>query len=217
MTVTDRAGGGLPAWWGPLRERALAVRAGDLPEPRAPVGAGRPGAVLILFGQQEATGPDVVIIERAATLRNHAGQCAFPGGGTEAGDDGPAGTALREAAEEIGLRPATVEVVATLPELWLNVSSYLVTPVLAWWREPHPVSALDPGEVARVERLPVAELADPAHRFQVRHASGYVGPAFRTRSMLIWGFTGAIVDLLLEFGGWAVPWDRDRVEPLTSP
>jgi 8-oxo-dGTP pyrophosphatase MutT (NUDIX family) len=210
-------GDGLPAWWTPLRDRVLSVRASDFPTPPPPASAGRPGAVLILLGQQEATGPDVVIIERAAMLRNHAGQCAFPGGGTEPGDAGPSGTALREAAEEIGLRPDTVEVVATLPELWLSVSSFLVTPVLAWWREPHPVTALDPGEVARVERLPIAELADPAHRFRVRHPSGYVGPAFRTRSMLIWGFTGAIVDLLLEFGGWTRPWDRDRVEPLTSP
>lgn len=205
---------GLPAWWTPLRGWAATVRASDFPAP-PPAAAGRPGAVLILLGEQEATGPDVVIIERAATLRNHAGQCAFPGGGTEPDDAGPAGTALREAAEEIGLRPGTVEVVATLPPLWLNVSSFLVTPVLAWWREPHPVTALDPGEVARVERLPLAELADPAHRFRVRHRSGYVGPAFRTRSMLIWGFTGAIVDLLLRFGGWSVPWDADRVEPLS--
>ncbi len=154
------------------------------------------------------------MIQRAATLRDHPGQCAFPGGGTEPDDDGPQATALREANEEIGLRTDTVEVVSTLPELWLSVSKFRVTPVLAWWRAPHPVAAADPGEVARVSRLPVAELIDPTNRFRVRHSSGYVGPAFRVHDMLIWGFTGSIVDKLLDLAGWSVPWDVGRIEAL---
>ncbi|MGA8114918.1 MAG: CoA pyrophosphatase [Actinocatenispora sp.] len=197
--------------------------------PRRDARPGRTSAVLVLLGEppagtgdrvtvpgHEHGGPDLVMIERAASLRNHAGQCAFPGGGTEEGDGGPVGTALREAAEEIGLRPDTVEVVAVLPELWLAVSNFLVTPVLAWWREPHPVSALDPVEVARVARLPIAELAHPDNRFRVRHSSGFVGPAFRVRDMLIWGFTGGVVDRLLDLAGWSVPWDTSRVEPLPA-
>lgn len=206
----------LPAWWTPLRQRVAALRATDFPAPPPPPGVGRPGAVLILLGEQTGTGPDVTVIERAATLRNHAGQCAFPGGGTEPGDDGPAGTALRESAEEIDLRPATVRVVATLPPLWLSVSDFVVTPVLAAWRQPHPVRAVDAGEVARVARLPLAELADPAHRFRVRHSSGYIGPAFLVRDMLIWGFTGGLLDRLLELGGWARPWDAGRVRRLPA-
>lgn len=205
---------GLPAWWHPLRERVAGISPADFTGDRRPAdGGGRPGAVLILLG---GTAPYVVVTERAATLRSHAGQCAFPGGGAEPADDGPAGTALRESAEEIGLRPDTVEVVAALPELYLAVSHFLVTPVLAWWREPHPVRALDPAEVARVALLPVAELADPANRFRVHHPSGYVGPAFRVDAMLIWGFTGALLAALLDLGGWARPWDTDRVEPLPA-
>lgn len=203
----------LPEWFGPLADRVAPLSAADFPRAVRPTGDGRSGAVLILLGDGD-TGPDLVMIERAATLRDHAGQCAFPGGGAEPGDDGPAGTALREAAEEIGLRPETAEVVAVLPELHLSVSRFNVTPVLAWWREPHPVTALDPGEVARVARLPVAALADPANRFRVRHQSGYVGPAFRVDGMLVWGFTGGIVAALLDLAGWSRPWDETRVEAL---
>ncbi|HEY3507079.1 MAG TPA: CoA pyrophosphatase [Actinocatenispora sp.] len=203
----------LPEWFGPLLDNVAPLRAADFPRAVRPTGEGRSGAVLILLGAGE-TGPDLVMIERAATLRDHAGQCAFPGGGAEPGDDGPAGTALREAAEEIGLRPDTAEVVAVFPELYLSISRFNVTPVLAWWREPHPVTALDAGEVARVARLPIAALADPANRFRVRHRSGYVGPAFLVDDMLVWGFTGGIVATLLDLAGWARPWDESRVEPL---
>jgi 8-oxo-dGTP pyrophosphatase MutT (NUDIX family) len=177
--------------------------------------------VLILLGEggegsDRRPAIDLVMTERPATMRSHPGQCAFPGGSVDPTDGGPVDTALREAAEEIGLRRDTVEVVATLPELWLSVSDFLVTPVLAWWRRPHPVGPVDVAEVARVSRLPVAALADPANRFRVRHRSGWMGPAFRVNGMLVWGFTGGIVAKLLELGGWERPWDPDRVEPLPA-
>ncbi len=210
---------GLPGWWSPLRERVATMRAADIGRFAVPVGTGRRSAVLILLGESPAGGAapvDLVMTERPATMRSHPGQCAFPGGSVDEGDGGPVDTALREAAEEIGLRPAGVAVVATLPELWLSVSDFLVTPVLAWWREPHPVGPVDTAEVARVSRLPVAALADPANRFRVRHPSGYTGPAFRVDGMLVWGFTGGIVAKLLELGGWERPWDTDRVEPLPA-
>jgi 8-oxo-dGTP pyrophosphatase MutT (NUDIX family) len=215
----------LPAWWSPLRERAATMRAADVGRFAVPVGGGRRSAVLILLGESgegsdqaagHGPGIDLVMTERPATMRSHPGQCAFPGGSVDPADGGPVDTALREAAEEIGLRRDTVEVVATLPELWLSVSDFLVTPVLAWWRRPHPVGPVDAAEVARVSRLPVAALADPANRFRVRHRSGWMGPAFRVDGMLVWGFTGGIVAKLLELGGWERPWDPDRVEPLPA-
>jgi hypothetical protein len=103
-------------------------------------------------------------------------------------------------------------VVATLPRLWIPVSGYVVTPVLAWWHEPHPVAPMDLAEVARVERVPVAELVDPANRVRVRHPSGYVGPAFHVRDMLVWGFTAGILNTLLDLAGWTQEWDESRVE-----
>ena len=84
-------------------------------------------------------------------------------------------------------------------------------PVLAYWREPGEVRAVDPAETAVVARVAVAELVDPANRGRVRHSSGYVGPAFQVAELLVWGFTAGLVDVLLELGGWAVPWDEDRI------
>jgi 8-oxo-dGTP pyrophosphatase MutT (NUDIX family) len=149
-------------------------------------------------------------------MRNHAGQPAFPGGATDPGDVDAAATALREAAEEVGLISDSATVVATLPRLWIPVSGYVVTPVLAWWHAPHAVGPMDPAEVAEVQRLPIAELVDPANRLRVRHPSGYIGAAFDVRGMLVWGFTAGILNTLLELGGWAVPWDAHRVADLPS-
>ena len=72
----------------------------------------------------------------------------------------------------------------------------------------------DIGEVAAVERIPVADLADPAHRFMFRHPSGRTGPAFHIGSMLIWGFTALLVDRLLALGGWERPWDPRDIRAL---
>ena len=130
------------------------------------------------------------------------------------GDADLAATALREAEEEVGLDPDSVTVVAQLPKLWIPVSDFVVTPVLAWWRRPHEVHPRQPAEVAHVARLPVSELVDPANRLSVRHPSGWVGPAFQVRGMLVWGFTAGVIGALLEMGGWAVPWPADRVADL---
>jgi 8-oxo-dGTP pyrophosphatase MutT (NUDIX family) len=207
-----------PGWLGPLLRSVGSASAADflrVGAPPAPAGGGRRSAVLILFGSGP-DGPDLLLIERSAGLRKHAGQPAFPGGAMDPGDDGPEGTALRESAEEVGLDASGVQVVALLPELFLPPTGFLVTPVLAWWHTPAPVGVVDPDEVARVERVPVAELADPANRCRVRGPSGYAGPAFLVRGMVVWGFTAAVLDRVLELGGWARPWDPDDVRDLPA-
>ena len=134
-----------------------------------------------------------------------------PGGAIDAGDGGPVGAALREAAEEVGLDPSGVDVVGTLPEAFIPRTGFRVVPVLAWWRRPSAVAPVDAAEVAAVERVSVAELADPAARLMVRVPDGRTSPAFRVRGMLIWGFTAALVDRLLALGGWEKPWDATAV------
>lgn len=206
----------VPDWWEPLLTRARQSRAEDFTRwPAQPDGA-RPSAVLVLLGESGpgGGGPDVLLAERAATMRTHAGQVAFPGGVSEPGDPDPPATALREANEEVGVEPGTVTVLAQLPPLWIPVSDFLVTPVLAWWHAPHPVHPRDPAEVSRVARLPVRDLVDPANRMLVRHPSGYVGPAFQVAGMLVWGFTAGVLATLLELAGWAKPWPTDRVDDL---
>nr|WP_155353897.1 CoA pyrophosphatase [Acrocarpospora macrocephala] len=180
---------------------------------RPPAEGGRPAAVLMLFGDGPY-GPDVLLIQRSSNGRNHAGQPAFPGGGLEPQDAGPIEAALREAAEETGLDPTGVTVVGTMPELYVWRSDYRVTPVLGWWHTPCAVHAASPNEVASVERVPIAELVDPANRLKLRHPSGFAGPAFRVRGLLVWGFTAGVLDGLLAASGFELPWDKSRVEDL---
>ncbi len=205
----------VPGWLQPLADALPSVRPEQLSRFLPPDTGGRSSAVLVLFGEGP-DGPDLLLIERAHTMRSHAGQPAFPGGAQDPEDDGPVGAALREAGEEVGLDPASVEVIGTLPALWLAPSGFVVHPVLAWWRAPHPVRVVDEAEVAAVVRVPVAELVDPANRLQVTHPSGWVGPAFRVRGLLVWGFTAGLLDRLLELGALAVRWDRTRVELLDA-
>jgi 8-oxo-dGTP pyrophosphatase MutT (NUDIX family) len=182
---------------------------------RPPAGGGRAAAVLILFGDGPG-GPDLLLVQRSSSLRQHAGQPAFPGGVIDATDQGPVGAALREAAEEALVDPAGVDVLAVLPELFISRSGFSVTPVLAWWRRPAPVGPGDPAEVSAVARIRVAELADPANRLAIRYPSGQAGPAFRSAGMLIWGFTALVVDRLLALGSWERPWDAGHPEDLPA-
>ena len=203
----------------PEHVRRLALSAGDLPlwhRHGQPSPSARRSAVLILFGEA-AHGPDVLLIEKSAHLRSHAGQPAFPGGGEEPGEQYPVGTALREAHEEVGVDPTAVRVVTTLPQLFLGPSDNLVVPVVGWWDDPREIATGDPREVARVARVPLAELVDPANRFRVRHPAGYVGPAFGVAGMVVWGFTAALLDAVLEAAGLSRPWDASDVRPLAVP
>lgn len=204
-----------PVWLDPLRSAVRSVGPEQLSRAPAPEEGGRDSAVLILFGEGPE-GPDVLLMQRADAMRSHAGQPAFPGGAADPGDAGPAGTALREAAEEVGVRADGVTVLAELPPLYLPPSGYLVTPVIGWWHEPSEVGVVDPAETASVARVPISELVDPGNRFCSRHPSGYVGPSFAVRGMLVWGFTAGLLDGVLTLGGWTRPWNRDDVRELPA-
>jgi len=203
--------GPAPAWLCQLAAAAQTMEISPLLAP--PAAGGRPSAVLVLFGDGPS-GPDLLLIQRGPGLRLHAGQPAFPGGAIDAGDEGPVATALREAAEEVGVDPAGVDVIGTLPEAFIPPTGFRVIPVLAWWRQPCAVAPVGTGEVAAVERVSLTELADPAVRLMVHGPRGFILPAFRVRGMLIWGFTAALVDRLLAFGGWERPWDAAKVVDL---
>ncbi len=203
----------IPAWLQPLAEAIPTVQGSHFTRFLPPAEGGRDSAVLILFGEG-ADGPDLLLIERAATLRSHAGQPAFPGGAQDPEDTGPVAAALREAQEEVGLRPESVDVLGVLPALYLPPSGFVVHPVVAWWRDPHPVDVVDTAEVAAVARVPLAELTDAENRFRITHSSGLIGPAFDVRGMVVWGFTAGLIAGLLTLAGWELPWDRDRLREL---
>lgn len=93
----------------------------------------RPAAVLVLVSPGEDDEAEVLLIERASYDGPHSGQVAFPGGAAEDGDVDAAGTALREAQEEVHLDPAAagVEIIGQLDEVTIPVSGFAVRPVLA--------------------------------------------------------------------------------------
>lgn len=212
LTVAD-----LPHALQPLRRRLDRVSPEELIRFAPPAGeAPRQSAVLVLFGEDSGEA-DVLIIERSAQLRSHAGQPAFPGGAVEPEDLNAIGTALRESQEETGLDPAGVAPFATLPHMWLPPSGFVVTPVLGWWRHPSPVWPADPAEVAGVHRVLVSDLVNPSNRVQVSHPSGYRGPGFMVNGMLVWGFTAMLLDWILALGGWEQQWEHQaRTVPFDS-
>ncbi|MFI9720733.1 NUDIX hydrolase [Streptomyces sp. NPDC052396] len=205
---------GLPGWLQPVARGLEVVRPEQLSRFLPPETGGRQSAVLVLFGEGDR-GPELLLMERAGTLRSHAGQASFPGGALDPEDGDPADgglvrAALREAEEETGLDPSGVQVFGVLPQLYIPVSGFVVTPVLGWWHSPSEVRPVDPAETARVFMAPIAELADPAHRAMAVHPSGHRGPAFTLGTGLIWGFTAGVIDRILHHAGWERPWDTQR-------
>lgn len=127
-------------------------------------------AVLVALVQRPS-GLQVLLTQRTAHLRDHAGQISFPGGRAEPEDASLAATALREAQEEVGLLPQSVEIIGQLP-VYTTVTRYVVTPVVALV-QPQATLALDSFEVAEAFEVPLAFLMNPAnHQRHVFEASG---------------------------------------------
>ncbi len=190
---------------------------------------GRDAAVLVLFSgpaSAQANGAlpddppdeaDLLLTVRAATLRHHAGQAAFPGGASDPGDDGPVATALREAREETGIDTGRLHPLATLERTFIAPSGFHVVPVLAYSPDPGPVAVVDPAETAIVARVPVRAFINPANRLTVYRRTfsrRFAGPAFLLNEMLVWGFTGQVISAILDVAGWAKPWDTSDVREL---
>ena len=100
----------------------------------------------------------LVFTRRAKTVEHHKGQVSFPGGGRNRGETSPEETALREAKEEIGLKPEEVRLLGRLNDI-VTITRYRVTPVVGvapWPYEFH----LEPAEVERVFTIPLLWLAD---------------------------------------------------------
>lgn len=147
----------VPPWAEQLRRRC----GPDRPwADRHPVqGTARDAAVLVLL-TDSPDGPTVLLTERTPDLTDYPGQLVFPGGAADAADRGPVATALREATEEIGLDPSSVQVLGTLPTMVLPESGFLMTPVLAWSPRPVFTGPLNLTEVSTVSSKALG--ADPA-------------------------------------------------------
>ena len=165
-------------------------------------------AVLVLMTDEPD--PRMTFIERSQSLRNHAGQIAFPGGGLEPEDSGPTAAALREANEEVGLDPSRVTVLGQLPVATIPVSSFDVTPVVGTWDGSEELVPHDSGEVASVFQVAISELVNPARRITAFHPAGYRGPAWQLGDLFLWGFTAQLLDHTLRIAGWERDWDTEN-------
>lgn len=163
----------------------------------APARSRRTAAVLLLFDRRDPRLP-LLFLERTAHLRHHAGQIGFPGGGTEPGDDGPVGTALREAEEEAGVEPSAVEVIGLLPPLLTATSDNWLTPVVGLHERAMELRA-EPFEVARLFRVDLRSLIDAPHRVRTLTHEGQSREVhfYEVGGDIIWGVTGAIVAELI--------------------
>ena len=208
-----------PPWLTPLTAALRDPRPGAVGGVLRPGQGGRAAAVLCLLGEG-AAGPEVLFVERAATLRTHAGQIAFPGGAADPDDVDLVDTALREAEEEVGVlreRRRGARPAAARPRRRQRVRRHRGRRLVA---RPHAGRRRRrPARSRRSRVVPVAELTDPAHRASVRHPSGYTGPAFEVAGHLIWGLTAHLLDGVLDLAGWQRPWDataRSHPDPLPA-
>jgi 8-oxo-dGTP pyrophosphatase MutT (NUDIX family) len=169
----------------------------------APPGAAPPGtreAAVLLLGDPAVPEVPLLFVRRAEHLRQHAGQLGFPGGSREPQDTDIVATALREAAEEVGVDPAQVEVLGTLPPRLTDRSNLWLTPVVGLQRRSFRVRS-DGYEVAEWFRIDLAALRSAEHRTEEWRTVGGAPRTvhfFEAGDRTIWGVTGAIVHDLLE-------------------
>lgn len=158
----------------------------------------RPAGVLIPLIER-AGSLSVLLTERSARLRHHAGQVSFPGGGMEAHDASITATALRETHEEVGILPSAVDVAGYLNPT-PTVTGFAVTPVVGFVAG-DPELVVDPVEVESAFEVPLGFLLDEGN--EVQSEETYDGVVFRITTFhfeghRIWGATAGIITSLRE-------------------
>lgn len=136
---------------------------------------------------------------RSARLTTHRGEVSLPGGGSDPGDDGPVGTALREAWEELGIRPANVEVLGTLAAFYIPPSNNCLTPVVGLSLG-EPELRPDPDEVEAAFSVPLRALLDPStvrEEIWERRELRMRVPFFALEGYKVWGATALLLSELV--------------------
>ncbi len=162
---------------------------------------GRAAAVLVLLYPDADGHARVILIERTTNeAGHHSGEVSFPGGKTEPEDADDVATALREAAEEVGLDPvaAGVRVLGRLERFWIPVSDFEVTPIVAIAdRRPDIVPA--PAEVARIVEPELARFLPDAPIEMVERTVrdwGLRYGAYDVDGLSVWGATARVLSQL---------------------
>src|SRR5215208_6630672 len=125
-----------------------------------------PAAVLVCLVARPDE-PYIILTQRTAHLRDHAGQISLPGGRIEPDDEGPAAAALREALEEIGLAPGKVDLLGGLRH-YDTITGFRIHPIVGWIEPPFELR-LDPYEVADMFELPLSFALDPRNHRRDSH------------------------------------------------
>ncbi|MEI7768789.1 MAG: CoA pyrophosphatase [Chloroflexales bacterium] len=158
----------------------------------------RPAAALLLLYPQGGE-LHLPLTVRAGHLPTHKGQVALPGGATDPEDDGPAATALREAEEELGIPPESVEVLGTLTSFYITPSNFMLTPVVGL-STAAPELRPHPGEVDLAFSVPLSQLLDPAtivtEEWELRGMRLQV-PFFALAGQKVWGATAVVLSELV--------------------
>ncbi|MFB6094014.1 MAG: CoA pyrophosphatase [Halanaeroarchaeum sp.] len=181
-------------------------------EPRTIADEDRDAAVLVPIVERR-DGPHLLFIKRGDHLGEHPGQMGFPGGGHEPRDATLRATAIREAGEEVGLRPSEVDFVGQLDDT-RTTSRYAVTPFVA--TVPDRTYVPDGREVSEVAILPVAGLTDHENYEAERREHPRYGEVlvhfFTVDGYTVWGATGRILVQFLELATtWSPPSGVDWV------
>lgn len=142
----------------------------------------------------------------------HGGQVAFPGGRCDPNDADIQNAALREAHEEVGLRPQDVQILGRLRDM-LTITNYRVTPIVGVMPWPYDVRP-QPEEVSRIFSIPLDWLANPANRYaqvrQIQHQGRPIPVIYFSEydGEMLWGASARMMVLLLETLGLAAPAER---------
>ncbi|MCE5263929.1 MAG: CoA pyrophosphatase [Deltaproteobacteria bacterium] len=159
----------------------------------------RPSAVLIPLYEKDGE-YRVLLTKRTEELEYHKGQICFPGGSPHDGDSSLEATALREAREEVGIRPEDVEVLGELDSTGTLTSNFLITPFVGIIPYPYPFK-VNRHEIDELVEVPLSALAGEGNYWEeTRSFEGVTGKAsfFRYRDKVIWGATARILKQLVD-------------------
>ncbi|NIV16874.1 MAG: CoA pyrophosphatase [Woeseiaceae bacterium] len=159
----------------------------------------KPAAVLIPLVERGVADLNLLLTQRSAELKTHAGQVSFPGGRMEPGDADIAGTALRETEEEVGIRQSGVSVIGFLDPM-PTITGYAVTSVVGIVEADYQLD-IDRTEVEYVFEVPLSFLMDSSNRRLVDREyldSSFKMVEYHYKDERIWGATAFIIEKFIE-------------------
>jgi 8-oxo-dGTP pyrophosphatase MutT (NUDIX family) len=154
--------------------------------------------LLLLFPEDDRL--YICLTKRQPTMKHHPGQISFPGGKAEAEDVSAEVTALREAREEVGIDPDSVEILGKLSDLYVEVSQFSIQPFLAW-TEKRPDFLINSGEVEELILFPLNDLIkeEIILETEMETVTGRLSVKYYPYGKeIIWGATAMILSELIE-------------------